>query len=55
MEACPRLSMDGEHDVPGVVHKWGILKAHPRLGLGQDEDRGAACCHVQGLCQQALP
>ena len=46
IEACPRLSMSGEHDVSGVVQKWGIIGARPGLGFGQDEDREAARCHV---------
>ena len=48
----PRFSMGGEQDVPGVVLEGGVLRACPELGLGQDEDGGAARCHVQGLRQE---
>ena len=47
--------MGGEQDVLGVVLEGGVLRACPGLGLGQDEDGGAARCHVQGLRQEALP
>ena len=41
--------------MPGVDLEGGVLKACPGLGRGQDEDGGAARCHVQGLRQEALP
>ena len=55
LQACPRLAMGGEQDVPGVVLEGGVLRARPGLGLGQDEDGGAGRRHVQGLRQEALP
>ena len=39
----------------GVVLEGGVLGACPGLGLSQDEEGGAARCHVQGLRQEALP
>ena len=36
VEACPRFSIGGEHDLLGVVLKRGILKACLGLGLGED-------------------
>ena len=54
-QARPRLALGREHDVPGVFLEGGVLKACPGLGLSQDEEGGAAHCHVQGLCQEALP
>ena len=38
IEACPRLSMSGEHDVSVVVQKWGILRAGLGLRFGEDEE-----------------
>ena len=49
------LALGREHDVPGVVLEGGVLRACSGLGLSQDEEGGAAHCHVQGLCQEALP
>ena len=51
IETRPRLTIGGEYYVPCVVQEWGVLRARLGLGLGHDEDRGAARCHMQGLCQ----
>ena len=54
-QARPRLALGREHGVPGVVLEGGVLRACPGLGLSQEEEGGAARCHVQGLRKEALP